>query len=204
MRPVLIFDLSEVLIEGLYGVVEPLATRLRIPQETVLPGLGGPPLVALVEGQMSEAMYWHQVLTRTQWSIATDELGALARAAFQRPVPGMPELLASLQAYRLVLLSDHGKEWWEYIEATHRFLAGFERRFLSFEMGRTKRQVETFQHVLAEVGCAAHECLFIDDSVRNVERAESVGIRAHQFRSVPALREWFAARGIVRVESPAS
>ena len=32
VKKVLIFDLSEVLIEGLYGVVEPLANRLCIPQ----------------------------------------------------------------------------------------------------------------------------------------------------------------------------
>lgn len=204
MSPILIFDLSEVLIEGLYGVVQPLADRLCIPREQVMPGLGGDLWLAFMEGSISEEMYWQQVLERTQWPISVAELHAEVRRAFRRPIPGMPALLASLRQCRRVLLSDHGKEWWAEIEATHHFLQRFERRFFSFEMGRTKQQAETFQHVLDELGCGAHDCLFIDDLVWNVERAESVGIRSHHFHSVPALRAWLDAMGIAISETPAS
>ena len=66
----------------------------------------------------------------------------------------MPELLTALRAHRLMLLSDQGREWMAYLDATHPFLGLFERRFLSFEMGQTKRQLTTFQHVIAELCCA--------------------------------------------------
>lgn len=200
VQRVLIFDLAEVLIEGLYGVVEPLAHRLDMPQHDVIPGLGGEPLVALLEGRISESAYWQRVRERTQWDIAEAVLRAVVRDAFQRPVPGMPELLASLRGHRLVLLSDHAQEWWEYIEATHPFLQMFEQRFLSFAMGQTKRQVETFQRVLAECGCAPGECIFIDDLQWNVERAEAVGIRSHTFTSVETLVEFLEAVGVSRLQ----
>ncbi len=187
MKRVLIFDLSEVLIEGLYSVVEPLASRLHIPQNEVMPGLSGEPWVELMEGRISESAYWQRVLGRTRWDVSEGALRAVVRDAFRRPVPGMPELLAALRGYRLVLFSDHAKEWWEYIEATHPFLQLFERWFLSFEMGQTKRQHETFQRVLLACGCAPHESVFIDDLQWNVDRAETVGIRSHTFTSLEAL-----------------
>lgn len=187
MKRVLIFDLSEVLIEGLYSVIEPLANRLDIPKDDVMPGLGGESWVAFMEGRLSESAYWHRVLDRTQWGISEDALRAVVRDAFRRPMPGMPELLAALRGHRLVLLSDHGKEWWEYIEATHPFLQFFERRFLSFEMGQTKRHHETFHRVLTACGCGPHESIFIDDLQWNVDRAEAVGIRSHTFTSLETL-----------------
>jgi glucose-1-phosphatase len=204
MKNVLIFDLSEVLIEGLYGVVESLAKRLRIPQSDVLPGLGGEPLVALLEGRVSESTYWQLVRERTQWGIADDALSAMVRDTFRRPVPGMPELLASLRGHRLVLLSDHAQAWWEYIEATHPFLQWFERRFLSFSMGQTKRQMATFQRVLMACGCEPHECVFLDDLRWNVERAEAVGIRSHTFTSIETLVGFLDSVGIPRREGDAA
>ena len=165
-----------------------------------MPGLGGEPLVALLEGRVSESAYWQLVREQTQWDIAEDVLRTVVRDAFRRPVPGMPGLLASLHKHHLVLLSDHAQEWWEYIETTHPFLQMFAQRFLSFAMGQTKRQVETFQRVLAECGCAPHECVFIDDLQWNVERAEAVGIRSHTFTSLEALVGFLEAVGVSRLE----
>lgn len=196
MRKVLLFDLSDVLIEGLYGTVESLADRLQIPPNQVMLGLGGEPLVALTEGKISEVAYWKQVLERTRWGISEEELQALVRHTFRRTVQGMPELLPSLRRHRLVLLSDHAREWWEHIEAAHPFLQVFERRFLSFEMGQTKRQVATFRHVLAELDCAPDECFFIDDLQWNVDRAKSLGIQAHIFTDVKTLRVFLNEAGI--------
>jgi HAD superfamily hydrolase (TIGR01509 family) len=111
------------------------------------------------------------------------ELGAGVRHTFRQPVLGMPELLVSLRRHRLVLFSDQAREWSEGVKATHAFLQFFERRFLSFALGQTKRQVETFRWVLTEFGSAPQHCIFIDDLSWNVDRAESVGIRSHRFTS---------------------
>jgi putative hydrolase of the HAD superfamily len=113
----------------------------------------------------------------------------------------MPELLTSLRRHRLVLFSDQAREWWEDIEATHTFIQVFDQRFLSFDMGQTKRHVRTFQRVLAELGAVPHNCVFIDDLSWNVERAASVGLRSHRFTSTAALRAFLAQEGI---EAPAA
>jgi FMN phosphatase YigB (HAD superfamily) len=139
MKKIVIFDLADVLIEGFYSFVASLSQRLSWEATDVIAGLGGEPLVALTEGRIAETTFWQSVLERTHWPIAGQELGAGVRYTFRQPVPGTPELLISLRQHRLVLFSDQAREWWEDIEATHGFLRFFERRFLSFDMGQTKR-----------------------------------------------------------------
>lgn len=195
-RPVLIFDLSEVLVGGLFGVVEPLAGRLGVDSEEVMDGLGGAAWLAFMEGVITEREYWRAVLVRTSWPVAADELAALARRSFVQEVPGMSELVGRLRHRQLCLLSDHGRDWMRFIVRSHPFLSCFERRFLSFEMGRTKRRPETFRWVVAELGCEAGECLFIDDLATNVERARQEGLAAIHFRSADQLTHRLSELGI--------
>jgi FMN phosphatase YigB (HAD superfamily) len=196
MKTILIFDLADVLIEGFESFVKTLSKRLSLPATDVLPGVGGEPLVALTEGRISEATYWQCVLARTHWPITVQELSAGVRRIFRQPMPGMPELVLSLRRHRLVLFSDQAREWWEDIAVTHAFIRVFEQRFLSFDMGQTKRHIGTFQRVLAELGGVPHNCIFIDDLQWNVERAERVGIRSHCFTSTTALRALLAQEGL--------
>jgi HAD superfamily hydrolase (TIGR01509 family) len=196
MKKILIFDLSDTLIEGLSHFTEVLATRLNLATSEISAGLRSEPLVALTEGRISEATYWQGVLERTHWPITVQELRAGVRHTFRKAVPGMPELLTSLRRHCLVLFSDQAREWWEDIEATHAFIQVFDQRFLSFDMGQTKRHVGTFQRVLAELGDVPHNCVFIDDLSWNVERAESLGLRSHRFTSTAALRAFLAQEGI--------
>jgi HAD superfamily hydrolase (TIGR01509 family) len=192
MTKILIFDLGDIWVEGFSRVAAVLAQRLNRVVTDIMPALGGEPLVSLTEGRLAEATYWQQVLDRARWPMTVAALEALVRKIFRRPVPGMPELLTSLRAHRQMLLSDQGREWMAYLDATHPFLGLFERRFLTCEMGQTKRQITTFQRVIAELCCAPHDCVFIDDLPWNVARAHIVGMRATQFTSVDALKEFLA------------
>jgi HAD superfamily hydrolase (TIGR01509 family) len=192
MTKILIFDLGDIWVERFSRVAAVLAQRLNRVVTDIMPALGGEPLVSLTEGRLAEATYWQQVLDRARWPMTVAALEALVRKIFRRPVPGMPELLTSLRAHRQMLLSDQGREWMAYLDATHPFLGLFERRFLTCEKGQTKRQSTTFQRVIAEFCCTPHDCVFIDDLPWNVARAHIVGMRATQFTSVDALKEFLA------------
>jgi FMN phosphatase YigB (HAD superfamily) len=98
--------------------------------------------------------------------------------------------------YELALVSDHAVEWIEYIFQVHPFLDRFERRFYSFQSGRTKEDSVTFEGVLSSLGRAPADCVFIDDLERNVASAQSVGIPSIRFLSADALRGELAQRGV--------
>jgi HAD superfamily hydrolase (TIGR01509 family) len=123
-------------------------------------------------------------------------LSALLRKIWWQSVPRMPALLSALHAYRRVLLADQAREWIAGLDAMHPFLGCFARRFLSWEMRQTKRQVATFQRVIAALHCQPHDCILIDDLPWNVERAQTVGMRATQFTPTTALREFLIQEGI--------
>jgi FMN phosphatase YigB (HAD superfamily) len=204
MKTILIFDLSDTLIESLSHFLEVLSTRLNLATSDVIAGLGGEPLVALTEGRISEATYWPGVLERTPWPLTVPELCAGVRHTFRKAVPGMPELLTSWRRHRLVLFSDQAREWWEEIEATHACIPVCDQRFLSFDLGQTKRHVGTFQRVLAALEDVPQHGVCIGDLAWNVERAESVGLRSPRFTSTAALRAFLAPEGIEAAAAEAS
>ena len=122
---------------GLFRVAAVLAQRLNRAVTDIMPALGANRWSpSQKDGWLTT--YWQQVRDRARWPMTVAALEALVREIFRRPVPGMPELLTALRAHRLMLLSDQGREWMAYLDATHPFLGLFERRFLSFEMGQTK------------------------------------------------------------------
>lgn len=54
----------------------------------------------------------------------------------------------------------------------------FEHEFISAEMKMLKPSQAIYEEVIRQIGTAAEEILFIDDSVSNVEAASKLGIRA--------------------------
>jgi HAD superfamily hydrolase (TIGR01509 family) len=163
----------------------------------VLGDLGGEALFSLLEGRISEAEYWKATASKADWDISPTDLARMVREQFRKAVPGMPRLLARLKDVRLVLLSDHGREWYEYIRDHHGFLDIFEAFFVSFEIGRTKRELDTFRFVISQLDCEAEGCVFIDDQQRNIERAKSVGMAAIHFLDADSLGSCLREMGII-------
>jgi putative hydrolase of the HAD superfamily len=194
----LIFDLSEVFISGLYGAEVALAARLGLPEKTVERLLWIPWATSLFEGRLTERQYLDEVIRRGGWTgITADEVGGYLRQNFCRQVPGMQDLLSRLAGrYELALLSDHAREWVEFIRKQHPFLEGFSQQFFSYELRHTKRERITFLTVLHKLGRQADECVFVDDLPTNVEVARSVGIHGIPFKDVQQLTTELRALGL--------
>lgn len=194
----LIFDLSEVFISGLYGAETELAPRLGLPEKTVQRDLWIPWTVSFFEGRLTERQYLDEVIRRGGWTgITAEEVGGYLRRNFSRRVPGMEQLLRSLSGrYELALLSDHAREWVEFIRQQHPFLECFSHQFFSYELRHTKRERVAFLTVLYKLGRQAADCVFIDDLATNIEVARSVGIHGIQFQDVRQLTRELRALGL--------
>lgn len=199
MYSTLIFDLSEVLISGLWGAEIELAARLRIPERVVVDGLWIPWATSFFEGRMTEAQYLEEVIRRGGWQgITADEVGGYLRQNFRRRLPGMEGLVRRLSVkYELTLLSDHAREWVEFVRAEHPFLQCFKHQFFSYDLGHTKRERITFLTVLWQLGKPAAECVFVDDLEHNVAVARSVGIHGLQFQGAQQLTAELGRLGFV-------
>jgi HAD superfamily hydrolase (TIGR01509 family) len=194
----LIFDLSEVLIRGFLGVERTLTHVLRASEGQIVRAFGGEMLIALCKGQISEDEYWTTVLKAYHWDVALEDVKAYIRANFQQTVPGMVELVSELsRSYRLVILSDHAREWVEYIVDYHHFLDLFAVKLFSYELGSVKSEPETFEKALARIATRPEDCLFIDDNQLNIATAKMVGLFGLHFTHTGALVKQLRQRDIL-------
>lgn len=65
----------------------------------------------------------------------------------------------------------------------------FDGIVVSGEIGLVKPDPAIFRHLLQRFRLSAGRCLFVDDVPANVVAAQAVGMRAHLFRSAPALAQ---------------
>jgi HAD superfamily hydrolase (TIGR01509 family) len=193
----LIFDLSEVLIAGLIGIEKPLAKKLRIPEEIVLPAFGGKLLDELCRGKISEKHYLTTIVEQQEWNIPIQTLETLIRNNLMRRIPGMAEFLQQLKPQcQLVLLSDHALEWVETIHSIHPFLKIFDTQVFSFEIGKIKKEPAAFRSLLTTIDRSPEECLLIDDNPGNIQTANSIGIAGIPFMNAANLTEKLKEYGI--------
>ncbi|MGD2143040.1 MAG: HAD-IA family hydrolase [Anaerolineae bacterium] len=191
----IIFDLSEVLISGLVGIEKELPQQLPASQDEILPCFGGQLLEELCLGNISEDIYLKAIVCREGWRTDVSRLKRVIRHNFRNRVAGMPEMVAALVPdYELALLSDHAEEWIAYIKSFHPFLGLFTWSFFSYQLGRLKRDPETFFQVLEALSIPARRCLFVDDDPTNVAVAQSAGLPSICFvdaeQLASELRRW--------------
>ncbi len=107
----------------------------------------------------------------------------------QAPMPGWDKILRQLQQqYHLSLLSNTNSAHYERLRDRYDFYAPFEQVFLSHKIGLMKPDPAIFHHVLTTLNITPYTAAFFDDSARNVEVAQSVGINAYQVHSPQELR----------------
>ena len=189
MIETILFDLSEVYIQGILGVEKEISSKVGMDQEKVRASLQGEKLIDLFEGKMSENVYLARTLaengypSRVAGHFTSDIVKDAIRNNFKE-LPGTKDIIEKLNkaGYKLGLLSDHAREWIEHIESVHPLAQLFPMRCYSFEIGYTKKSPESFKQALARLKANPETTLFIDDRQVNLEVAGSVGIRyLHHF-----------------------
>lgn len=193
-----IFDLSEVLLQGLKGTEFAVAKRLGLDPETVHAQFQGPQLTALFRGRISEAEYWRGRLERHGWPTTVPQLQAAVRANF-REIPGTRAVLEELRqsGVRLGLLSDHAQEWVADIEPRFSVRRHFDAVIYSFEVGLKKPEPGIYRQALRALGVDPASTVFIDDHPPNLEPAARLGLTTIRFVNADHLRQEFTRIGLL-------
>ena len=101
------------------------------------------------------------------------------------------EIVRSLKQadWKLYLLSNFSTEKYELIKHDHEFLDLFDDQIISGEHKTVKPDRAIFDITLKPINRDPWECLFIDDSLANIETANNMGFQTIHFQSPPLLRE---------------
>lgn len=80
------------------------------------------------------------------------------------------------EQYDFVLLSNDVSEWSRYITEYHRLDRYFKEKIVSGDVKCRKSERKIYELALEKVGKDSSECIFIDNSVKNLEVASDLGI----------------------------
>ena len=104
---------------------------------------------------------------------------------------GTIEILKELKrvGYALYGLSNWSAETFPYAREKYDFFDLFDDMVISGEVGHIKPHPEIFHILLEKIGRPARECLFIDDSLPNIQQANTMGFDTIHFQSAEQLKE---------------
>jgi 2-haloacid dehalogenase len=115
------------------------------------------------------------------------------------PLEGTVEILKRLKkaGYPLYGLSNWSAETFPYARQKFYFFNLFDDIIISGEVLSIKPEPQFFEIALRRIGRPASECLFIDDSLANIEQARRMGFAAIHFLSAGQLEKDMQRLGIL-------
>lgn len=91
--------------------------------------------------------------------------------------------------YRVYLLSNIGKESYEYLRERYAFFQMVDGMTLSFEERCIKPEPQIYQALLTRWRLSAADCVFFDDQPRNIQTAIRLGMRGIVFENIEQARK---------------
>ncbi len=85
--------------------------------------------------------------------------------------------------YSLFGLSNWSAETFPIIRAQYQFFNWFEDILISGEVGMVKPDPAIFHLLLDRIGCESNDCLFIDNSIHNIDAARNLGFKTIHYTS---------------------
>ena len=126
--------------------------------------------------------------------------GARFGETIKHPVPGMPELVAELDARGVPLfgITNFSADFWPPFRAREAaFFDRFRDIVVSGEEKLLKPDPAIYWLALDRFGLRPEDALFVDDRQINVDGAEAIGIRSHLFTGADDLRARLKAEGLL-------
>jgi HAD superfamily hydrolase (TIGR01509 family) len=98
-------------------------------------------------------------------------------------MPGIREFLAAMQreGIQVGCITNDVAEWSLRQRRRYGLQDSIGPWVVSGEVGVRKPAAEIYERFLAEAGCDAGDCLFVDDTVENLDAAAGLGFRTLQF-----------------------
>jgi putative hydrolase of the HAD superfamily len=175
-----------------------LAAHVKRPAEELHPLIFGCDLEDDYEaGRIDSAEFLRALRERCRVTCTEEEL-IEAYADIFWPNPDVCALLPQLKPrYRLLLGSNttelHAARFREQFADA---LAHFDALVLSYEVGARKPHADFFARCRELAGCAASECVFIDDAAVNVAGARASGLHGIIYTDIARLHRQLAELGV--------
>ncbi len=131
-----------------------------------------------IVGKATESAFWQAVREST----GIREEDAVLRADILSRFILRPWMIAIVRKLTeagigAAILSDQ-TNWLDELNARDHFFHYFEAVFNSYYLGKTKHELSHFSDVLACLNCEPNRLLFVDDTRKHCETAQTLGLKA--------------------------
>ncbi|MFC1640948.1 HAD-IA family hydrolase [Patescibacteria group bacterium] len=93
----------------------------------------------------------------------------------------LEEVMRLKENYDLYIIANEADKWTDIRKDLSGFEKHFKKVYVSSEIGFKKPNPDVFEYFLEDTGLQPAECLFVDDSERNIEAAQSLGFKIHKY-----------------------
>ncbi|MCQ1951332.1 HAD family phosphatase [Arthrobacter sp. zg-Y859] len=130
-------------------------------------------------GRLTPAQYWESVLGRDAGQAEVDTLEELDAAQWAHLNPRTMGVLETLhsEGANLALLSNMPDGMSRRYSAESPWAQYFSKLYFSGRMGLVKPDRQIFERVVAGLGAAPEDIVFIDDNTQNISMARTMGFR---------------------------
>ena len=144
-----------------------------------------------IDSNYSEDRFWEEVIANGHLGESVPELKCLVRKRMRvfRDTVKVAENLRT-QGYRVGILSNHAKPWFEELCTRFRLYDLFDKEIsvVSYAIGVAKPDKKAYEVLLERLkknisDFDTKKCIFVDDKIENVEVANSMGVIGIQFDS---------------------
>lgn len=150
-------------------------------------------------GTISRREYWEQVLQKLNLQLSKEVFETLIVVDEESWVSENPEMTTFIQKNRermekTAILSNMPKEFVPSILKNFEWIQSFDQLFWSCDVQMVKPEREFYELAAEGLGLDPEMCLFIDDSMANVEGARAVGMEAIHYTDFDSFIEEFEAK----------
>ena len=138
--------------------------------------------------------YWSNILRHYGYPLNKSDIEALIVEDINSWIEINHEMLEFIvyvrkRIYNLSLISNMPFDTLDYVKTHFQWLDYFDVLTFSCEVGVNKPDSVIYDYCLGKIGVPSHECLFVDDSIANVDGAKRAGLNAVHFKSYSQFAE---------------
>lgn len=196
-----IFDLGNTVIKLAYErVIENICRESNVNRDQLLEIFEQPGGYRDMERGASTFWEFHEFIRdRAAYRGSVRDFHALWSDFFDGPIPGIEGVLERVRRkYRVAFLSNSNEVHAEVIPRRYASLFEKDERLIFSHRYRVaKPDPEIFHCALEVIGAPPEDAVLVDDLIENVHGAQSIGMKAFQFRDSRSLLEDLEREGLL-------
>ncbi len=148
------------------------------------------------KGKVGAAGFWKQVQKELDTNMKHEHLVKHHVTARQLN-KGVVDLIKRLRGkYRLVLVTNTYKEYYEHSNRKYGIDKMFEDIVLSYKIKGRKPEPKVYQEALRRARCKASECVFIEDKEKHLAPARKIGMKTILYTNQKELKKRLKKMGV--------